>query len=74
MVRFGVFIRWVRFSAATGFVLWMLLQAVGIYLQMGQLTVVSSLAHLGGALFGAVCWIGFSRADRRLEKAAKRLP
>lgn len=73
-VRFGVIIRWVRFSAATGFVLWLLLQAAGIYMQMGELTLVSSLAHAGGALFGVGCWLGFSGADRRREKTAGRLP
>lgn len=75
MIRFGVIIiHWVRFNAATGFVLWLLLQAVGIYMQMGQLTLVSSLAHVGGALFGVVFWFGFSGAECRRENAAKRVP
>ncbi len=74
MVRLGPIVHWIRFRAATGFVIWLFLQAVGIYLQMGQLTLVSSLAHAGGAWFGVACWLGLSWADRRREKASERLP
>jgi membrane associated rhomboid family serine protease/Zn-finger nucleic acid-binding protein len=56
MLRFGFMLRWVRLTAWFGFVLWLLLQFAGVYMQMGGLSLVSSLAHLGGALFGVAFW------------------
>lgn len=65
-LRFGPMIRWVRFSAITGFLLWIGLQAVGIILQTGGLSAVSSLAHTGGAAFGALFWLATRKNWRRL--------
>lgn len=55
-LRFGVFMRWVRFSALSGFLVWCLLQAVGLVLQLGGHSNISVLAHLGGAVFGLFWW------------------
>lgn len=57
MVRLAVIFRWVRIPAWFGFVLWLLLQFAGVSLQIGGLSLVSSLAHVGGALFGVVFWV-----------------
>jgi membrane associated rhomboid family serine protease len=56
MVRLTFVFRWIRMTAWFGFVLWILLQFAGVYLQMSGLSFVSSLAHVGGALFGVVFW------------------
>jgi membrane associated rhomboid family serine protease/Zn-finger nucleic acid-binding protein len=56
MVRLAFVLRWVRMTAWFGFVLWILLQFAGVYLQMNGISFVSSLAHVGGALFGVIFW------------------
>lgn len=66
MIRIGPLFRWVRLEASVGFILWIALQAVGIFLQTGGLSLVSSLAHVGGAAFGAVFWLATRRTWRGL--------
>lgn len=56
LLRIGVIFRWVRFTAVTGLICWIALQAVGAWQQIAGLTNVSSLAHLGGAVFGLGWW------------------
>jgi membrane associated rhomboid family serine protease/Zn-finger nucleic acid-binding protein len=58
-VRGGVFYRWLKFPAWVWFLFWILLQALGTWRQISGLSLVSSLAHLGGALGGALFfWAG----------------
>jgi len=56
LFRFGLYFRWVRFSALTGLLVWVVLQGVGVWEQVSGQSGVSSLAHLGGAAFGGIWW------------------
>jgi membrane associated rhomboid family serine protease len=56
LFRFGVIFRWVRFSALTGLLCWIVLQSIGVWQQISGQSGVSSLAHLGGAAFGLIWW------------------
>ena len=55
-VRVFLYFQWVRFSAMTGFFLWMGLQFLGAWKQLAGFSNVSAMAHLGGAVFGFVWW------------------
>jgi membrane associated rhomboid family serine protease len=55
--RYGyVWMRWVRISARTALLLWLLLQGLQTFLQLTEAGRVSGLAHLGGALVGFLFW------------------
>jgi membrane associated rhomboid family serine protease len=62
--RLGMMVRyyWVHFSARTGFLLWVGLQFLGVYMQIKGSSGVSSLAHLGGCLVGVFYWIWHARS------------
>jgi membrane associated rhomboid family serine protease len=51
--RFG----WIHVPAWGAFIIWLLLQLIGVYLQKAGLSHVSSMAHLGGVLMGFVLWL-----------------
>ena len=57
MWRHYLFIRWLRFPAAVGLILWAVLQVVLVAFQVEDLTDVSAASHLGGALVGLVIWM-----------------
>lgn len=48
---------WIRIPAWCAFVLWFLLQLVGVGMQRAGLSHVSSLAHVGGVTTGFVLWL-----------------
>lgn len=66
LLRIYLYFRWIRFSALTGLVLWVLLQGVGVWQQVSGFSNVSALAHLGGAAVGVLWWF----ATRQRENAA----
>lgn len=68
-LRFGFFFRWIRFSARSGFFIWVAFQAFGAWQQVAGFSRVSSLAHLGGACFGLVWWLAenFREKERARE-------
>ena len=47
---------WFRLSARWALAIWMALQFIGVWQQLAGFSHVSALAHLGGALAGAVAW------------------
>jgi membrane associated rhomboid family serine protease len=57
LFRFGLIFRWVRFSALTGLIFWIALQALGAWQQLAGLTNISALSHLGGGAFGFLWWL-----------------
>jgi membrane associated rhomboid family serine protease len=56
MFRIFLFFRWVSFPAWLGLPAWVLLQLVGVFLQVYGASNVSALAHLGGAAVGVAAW------------------
>lgn len=56
LVRYYFRAGWIGFSARTAFVLWILWQFVGVWLQINGFSNVSALAHLGGVLVGILAW------------------
>lgn len=48
---------WIQLPAWSAFVLWFLLQLVGLYLQKAGLSHVSSMAHVGGVITGFLLWL-----------------
>jgi membrane associated rhomboid family serine protease len=59
---FVVLLQWMVMPAWGAFVLWLLLQALGVVAQLGGMSDVSSLAHLGGATAGLAFWLGELRS------------
>jgi len=57
MIRYGVYFRWAWVPAWGAFLVWVLLQILGAWLQLSGLSGVSALAHLGGAGVGVVFWL-----------------
>ena len=53
-LRIGIIFKWVSFSAAVGMLLWLGLQGLIVIAQLSGAGAVSALAHLGGALVGAI--------------------
>ncbi len=70
---FGYF-RWLRFPAWAAFALWIVFQLLGAALQLSGYGGVSSLAHLGGAAVGLVCWLVWHKlpSQQTPETAADR--
>ncbi len=62
--RFG----WIRVPAWGAFVLWFLMQLIGVGMQRAGLSHVSSLAHVGGVVTGFVLWLWW----RKLKKIRAR--
>jgi membrane associated rhomboid family serine protease len=56
LFRLFFYFRWVYLPAWGAFVLWVLLQFLGIAQQLSGFANVSALAHLGGAAVGLVFW------------------
>lgn len=56
LLRWGVLFKWVNLSARTLFVVWLVMQTFGVWLQQGGLSQVSAVAHLGGAAVGLLFW------------------
>jgi len=48
---------WIKISALGFFILWILLQFLGVYFQLSGFSNVSSLAHLGGVAVGVLFYI-----------------
>jgi len=58
-----IYFRWVRFPAMVMFLLWMLMQIFGVYMQLNGFSNVSALAHLGGAVTGVLMWLITRKSD-----------
>ncbi len=56
-VGFLVYFHWLRVPVIVMFLLWILMQFFGAYLQKEGLSNVSAMAHLGGAAVGFVFWL-----------------
>jgi membrane associated rhomboid family serine protease len=57
LFRFYLYFRWIRMPAYGMFILWLALQCIGIWSQLGGFSNVSSLAHIGGAGAGFTFWL-----------------
>lgn len=66
-------IRWVRMSAVTALVLFVLLQFIGAALQLGGFSNVSALGHLGGLAVGVAAgvWTHLSNRQNRIAALGK---
>jgi len=56
LVRYYMHGGWINFSARTAFLLWMLWQFAGTWMQLKGFSNVSALGHLGGVLAGILAW------------------
>jgi len=57
MMRYYLWVRWIRVSAFSLFLIWIAMQALGTWAQIAGFSNVSSLAHLGGATTGFLFWL-----------------
>jgi membrane associated rhomboid family serine protease/Zn-finger nucleic acid-binding protein len=57
LVRIHYWFRWVRMPAYAMFLVWVGVQAFGVWAQLAGFSNVSSLAHIGGACVGFVFWL-----------------
>ena len=60
----AVFARWITFSAKTGLMIWLAIQAYTLVQQVMLDGGVSALAHVGGAIAGFVCWLQWRERPR----------
>jgi membrane associated rhomboid family serine protease/Zn-finger nucleic acid-binding protein len=58
-IRLGWYPLWIRMSAMSAVVLWVLIQVGGAIFQISGAAGVSYFAHLGGALAGVLSWLAF---------------
>ncbi len=56
LFRYFLYFRWLSFPAWGAFLMWMILQLLGVGMQLNGLGTVSSLAHLGGVLAAGLVW------------------
>ena len=63
--------RWISLPAWGLFLLWIGMQIFGAWQQSQQITNVSAVAHLGGAVMGALCWVVFQRQGVTGDTAAE---
>jgi membrane associated rhomboid family serine protease len=72
--RFYFTPHWFTMPAYVLFLFWILLQLFGVSQQLGGMSNVSALAHLGGALTGFIFWVILRNKDNRaeLQKAHQR--
>ena len=52
-----IYFRWVRLPVLYVFIIWLVMQLFGVYLQMEGMSNVSALAHLGGVATGFAFWL-----------------
>jgi membrane associated rhomboid family serine protease len=73
--RLGILFRfywrfaWIRIPAWGAFIIWLLLQFIGVYEQFAGLSNVSALAHLGGVTTGFALWLWWRRIGLRSAQA-----
>ena len=69
-MRYSYRAPWITFPAWGWFVVWMLLQMLGLFEQLQGVTNVSSVAHLGGVAVGVAAWLVW----RNIESSASKAP
>lgn len=57
LLRIFLWFRWVSAPAYVMFLLWVIMQVLGVWAQLGGFSNVSSLAHLGGVGVGLIFWL-----------------
>lgn len=60
---------WLSLPASSALILWLAYQLLGVALQLGGLSNVSALAHLGGALAGFIAWVLIRRGGGNTKPA-----
>jgi membrane associated rhomboid family serine protease len=66
--RLGLVLRfffWISIPAWAWFVIWLIFQCLGVYLQITGYSNVSSLAHFGGVTTGFILWLWWRRIGLR---------
>ena len=61
---FGWRPRWFYLPAWVALVFWLLLQVLGLFLQLNSASDVASTAHLGGAALGFFAWLWWKKSER----------
>jgi membrane associated rhomboid family serine protease len=61
--RFG----WIHLPAWGAFIIWLLLQLLGAYLQHAGLSNVAALAHLGGVITGFALWLLWRKPESKKD-------
>lgn len=64
LLRIYFIFRWIRVPSVVIFLLWIVLQFIGVAAQLRGFSNVSALAHLGGAGVGLVFWL-LSQTSKR---------
>jgi membrane associated rhomboid family serine protease len=60
---------WIHIPAWVAFIIWLLLQILGAYLQVAGFSDVASFAHLGGVLTGFVFWLVWRKLGKEKTQA-----
>ena len=56
---------WVQIPAWVAFIIWLLLQFLGAWMQLAGFSNVASFAHIGGVLTGFVLWLWWRKLPQR---------
>ncbi len=67
MFRYFLYFRWFQIPAWGALGLWLLMQAVGLFMQLNGFSNVAATAHLGGAAIGFACWLWWRHQEHQLD-------
>ena len=56
---------WMQIPAWVALVLWLLMQSIGVFMQLGGFSNVAATAHLGGAAVGFAFWLWWRRKESK---------
>jgi membrane associated rhomboid family serine protease len=56
--------RWIYIPAWGALLLWLLMQMLGVFLQLRGFSNVAATAHLGGSAIGFVLWLWWRKSQR----------
>jgi len=69
LFRYFVYFKWLHIPAWGALVLWLLLQALGVFEQLNGFSNVAATAHLGGAAAGLAFWLWWRHHEQQLSVA-----
>jgi len=65
LFRYFIYFRWIQMPAWGALVLWLLMQFVGAFMELGGFSNVAATAHLGGAAVGFTLWRWWRKIELR---------
>ena len=68
MFRYFLYFRWLQIPAWGALVLWVLMQGLGVLMQLNGFSDVAATAHLGGAAVGFFLWLWWRKSEQPIPE------